>query len=96
MLYQWKGYHPWATKGQSLPTELGPHMPHCRNSLGPKCRRGASRTRKRKMEGGKESNKFVRISPSIVFAGFPHINGSLELVLKSDNVPNDRIWFEIK
>lgn len=34
--------------------------------------------------------------PSIVFTGFPHINGSLELVLKSDNVPNDRIWFEIK
>lgn len=26
----------------------------------------------------------------------PHINGSLELALKSDNVPNDRIWIKIK
>jgi hypothetical protein len=35
-------------------------------------------------------------SPVIVFSSFPHINGSLELVLKSDKVPNDRIWMEIK
>ena len=34
--------------------------------------------------------------PSTAFTGFPHINASLELVLKSDNVPNDRIWLEIK
>lgn len=34
--------------------------------------------------------------PSTAFTGFSHINASLELVLKSDNVPNDRIWLEIK
>lgn len=46
---------------------------------------------------GEESRELCRFPlPSAAFTGFPHINGSLELVLKSDNVPNDRIRLEIK
>lgn len=46
---------------------------------------------------GEESRELCRFPlPSAALTGFPHINGSLELVLKSDNVPNDRIRLEIK
>lgn len=46
--------------------------------------------------GGSQCIVGVSLPPPIVFTGFPRVNGSLELVLKSDNVTNDRIWLEIK
>lgn len=73
-------------------TGLGPYVPHCRHSLGPECKKGASEGGQGKLRVGRNPVNCEGFSlPSIVFTGFPHINGSLELVLKSDNVPNDRI-----
>lgn len=81
----------------SLSTDLGPYMPHCRHSLGSECRRGASRMRKRKMDSGKESNELCEFTPPLYCLHcLPSYKWKSGLVLKSDNVPNDRIWFKIK
>lgn len=49
----------------SLSTDLGPCVPHCRHNLGFECRKCASRMRKRKMGGGKESEELCEFPPPL-------------------------------
>ena len=79
----------------SLPSDLGPCAPFCRHSRGPEHRRRLKNKENRGW-GRNPMNGAAFPLPSTVLTGFPHLNASLELVLKSNNVPNDRIWLEIK
>lgn len=77
-----------------MPTDLGPWAPQYRGQNAGKV--PAEQGKGRRRVGRNPVNCVGFPLPSRVFSGFCHRNGSLELVLKSDSVPNDRIWFEIK